>query len=265
MSVNYKELRSLMLDYLKRHQSGQFDVPSDIKSFYKSKGFELKEEDLTTVRQIIHELYFEGIFIPGPKIKENTISVSGQFHFPLYHLTQYGKSVLENPEYQPHDANGYLSHLKEEIPQVDQVIIRYLDEGLICYQKNLLFAAAVMIGCAAEKAMLLLIDSYGDAIRDPEKKQDYERETKSFMISHKWEALWKRLGAVSSSFPIQIRDDLGTILERIFDLIRTTRNDAGHPSGKKMEKETIHANLLLFPSYCKRVYSLVEYFSCNPI
>jgi hypothetical protein len=58
---------------------------------------------------------------------------------------------------------------------------------------------------------------------------------------------------------------LGTILERVFYLIRTARNDAGHPTGRKIEKEVIHANLLLFPSYCKRVYGLIEYFSSNQI
>lgn len=265
MAVEYKELRALMLDYLKNHPSGQFDIPSTIKSFYKSKGFDLKEEDLVIVQQIIHELYFEGIFILGPKIKENTMSISGQFCFPLFQLTEYGKHVLESQEYQPHDPDGYLSRLKNEIPKVDQVIICYLEEALSCYRKNLLLAAAVMIGCAAEKAMLLLIDAYGDSIRDPKHKQDYEKQTKSFMIAHKWKALWKRLEPLSPSLPIHLRDDLGTILERVFDLIRTTRNDAGHPTGKKIEKEAIHANLLLFPSYCKRVYGLITHFSSTQI
>ncbi len=85
------------------------------------------------------------------------------------------------------------------------------------------------------------------------------------MISQKYEALWKRLETIASRSTNHLGDDLHTILDRVFDLIRTTRNEAGHPTGEKIEKETVHANFLLFPGYCKRVYRLIEYFNNNQI
>jgi hypothetical protein len=54
---------------------------------------------------------------------------------------------------------------------------------------------------------------------------------------------------------------LRNIIDSTFDIIRTTRNDAGHPSGNIIEKETVHANLLLFPIFCRRIYGLIQQFS----
>jgi hypothetical protein len=68
--------------------------------------------------------------------------------FPLFHVTAYGEKVLENGEYQPYDPDGYLQKLQSEIPTVDPVIIRYLEECLSCFRQNLLLSAAVMLGCA---------------------------------------------------------------------------------------------------------------------
>ena len=261
MATEYRILRNNMLDYVGSHKEGQFDVPSTLKSYFAGKGITLDEKDLRTVQQIIHEFYHEGIIIPGTKIQVNTINQSGTLHFPHYQLTDYGQNVIDNTEYQPYDPEGYLSRIKTDIPEIDEVIIRYLEEGLSCFRKSLLFAAAVMIGCAAEKGMLLLVEAYGNSLTDPREKQEYEKETKIFIISRKRNDLWMRMEPLSPSLPKELREDLGTILERIFDLIRTTRNEAGHPMGKKIEKETMHANLLLFPIFCKRIYGLIRYFS----
>ena len=128
---------------------------------------------------------------------------------------------------------------------------------------NHLLAASVMTGCAAEKAMILLIEGFGNAITDAAAKTSYEKATKSRMIKNKYVALWDRIQkpAVQAQLPANVKDDLHTLLDRVFDLIRTTRNEAGHPTGKTIEKETVHANFLLFPSYCKRVYGLMAFFA----
>src|SRR5207253_1850209 len=86
--------------------------------------------------------------------------------WPFYKLSEYGKQVLASPEYQPHDAGGYISRLKQQISTLDPDVIRYLDESLQCFQRGTLLASAVMLGCAAEKAALLLIDAFGAAIQN---------------------------------------------------------------------------------------------------
>ena len=250
-----------MLDYVKRIKEGQFNLHGQIMLYFQSQDIQLDEDDLRTVEQIIHEFYLEGILVPGVKPKTDAISQGGTLIFPYYHLTEYGEQVVGTTEYQPHDPDGYLGRIKIELPEIDGVIIRYLEESLSCFRRNLLLAAAVMLGCAAEKAVLLLVQAYADSLCDTGERQKYENETKSFIISLKWKALWKRLEPLSASLPPSLGEDLGTILERVFDIIRTTRNDAGHPTGKTIEREAVHANLLLFPVFSKRVYALIRHFS----
>lgn len=54
-------------------------------------------------------------------------------------------------------------------------------------------------------------------------------------------------------------------LDGIFALIRAARNDGGHPTINDVSRETVHANLLLFPSYCERAYGLIQHLNANAI
>jgi len=249
-----------MLDYIKRVKEGDFDLYGHLRPYFQGLEIQLDDNDLRTVEQIIHEFYLEGILVPGAKPRANLISQGGTLVFPRYHLTEYGEKVVSTTEYQPHDPDGYLARIKTDIPEIDDVMIRYLEECLSCFRRNLLLAAAVMLGCAAEKAVLLLVQAFGDSLSGEEKAK-YEKETKSFIISQKWKALWKRLEPLSGSLPSPLGDDLGTTLEPVYHVIRVTRNEAGHPTGKTIEKETVHANLLLFPIFCRRIYGLIQHFS----
>ena len=260
MATEYNILRSKMLELVKNCQEGQFILPAGLKGYFQGQSIEL-DDDLRTVEQIIHEFYIEGILVPGVKPKANMTGQGGTLIFPHYHLTEYGEKVVGTTEYQPYDPDGYLARIKTDISEIDDVMIRYLEECLSCFRRNLLLAAAVMLGCAVEKAILLFVQAYGGSISNAGEKRKYENETESFIISRKWKALWKRLEPDAAVLPDQLGEDIGTIVERIFDIIRTTRNDAGHPTGRMIEKETVHANLLLFPIFSKRVYGLIRHFS----
>lgn len=261
MATEYNILRNKMLDFVRRNKEDKFDVLGTLRLYFKGQDLELDDADLKMVQQIIHEFYLEGILIPGKTLQVKTIHTSGILIFPHYQLTEYGEKVVSTNEYQLHDSDGYLARIKTEIPEIDEVIIRYMEECLSCFRKNLLLAAAVMLGCAAEKAILLFVQAYGGSISNAGERRKYENETESFIISRKWKALWKRLEPEAAKLPDKLGDDIGTIVERIFDIIRTTRNDAGHPTGRIIEKETVHANLLLFPIFSKRVYGLIRHFS----
>jgi len=264
MATDYSILRTHLLDYIRRgiaDQNAQFSI-DPLRSFFKSKDLDLDadEKDWCTIQQIIHEFYVEGIINPGKKMRSRITHTSHFLEFPLFHITEYGEKILQNTEYQPYDPGGYLQKIQAEIPTLDSVIIRYLEECLSCFRRNLLLSSAVMLGCASEKAVLLLIDSFGCTLQEADKIA-FEKETNIFIISRKYNALWSRLEPMARTLPDNLGDHLGNILDRTFDIIRTTRNEAGHPSGNAIEKETVHANLLLFPIFCKRIYRLINHFS----
>lgn len=257
MTIEYGRLRAILLEYLAAHPNGQVNVLDEfIYKFIQAKGLPVTHLNSRLICQIFHDFYLERIIAPGQKNP-----TSAPMDWPWYCVTEYGEKVLKSSEYQPYDPEGYLARIKREIPTIDNVVIRYLDEAMGCLRANFLMSAAVMTGCAAEKAILLLIEQYGVWISDPKKKRKYAEETAAkFGIKRKYDALWDRIAPTASQLPPDLGDDLHTILDRVFDLIRTTRNDAGHPSGKVIERETVNANLILFPGYCRRIYKLLEYY-----
>ena len=263
MPTDYSILRTHLLDSVRRSGTdphAQFSL-SSLRSFFESKGITLDSsgEDLRTIQQIIHEFYIEGIIIPGSRISPSTTSSSGFLIFPFYHITKYGEQVLKNTEYQPYDPNGYLQKMRTEIPNLDLVIVRYLEECLKLFSSQLLIVRGGNARMRFQKAVLLLIDSFGSTLQTD--KAAFEKETNTFIISRKYSALWSRLVPIAQTLPNGLGDQLGNIIDRTFDIIRTTRNEAGHPSGNAIEKETVHANLLLFPIFCKRIYKLINHFS----
>ncbi|MFC1792817.1 hypothetical protein ACFL3Q_04450 [Planctomycetota bacterium] len=137
MPTEYRILRSKMLEFITNRQEGDFTLHSELKGYFQGQSIELDDDDLRTVEQIIHEFYIEGILVPGFKPKANLTMQGGTLVFPRYHLTEYGEKVVSTAEYQPHDPDGYLARIKGEIPEIEDVIIRYLEEGLSCFRRNL--------------------------------------------------------------------------------------------------------------------------------
>lgn len=265
MAQEYAQIRRVLLDIIRRMPEWDFNLaPSDggIRREYDQKGCHLDDNDLFLLQQIVHELYVEKIIIPGDKTQR-----IGGFHWewPKYRLTEYGRNVLEHTEYQPYDPDGYLKRLQQEVQNIHSDVIRYLEEGLSCFRANYLLSASVMLGCAAEKAMLELIEAFRDWIQDDAEKRQFEKKIQNRFIKTQYNELWKKLEPLSSSMAPDLKDDLHTILDRVFDLIRTARNEAGHPTGKRIKREAVHANFLLFPGYCCRVYSLITHFQSNKI
>jgi hypothetical protein len=261
----YTELRNAALDYLRgSHIDNQINLSgnSGVRRFFDQRfPSGLRDTDGHNICDIFHELASEGIISPGT----GGLQGGTQFmHWPFFRITEYGRKALAANGYVPHDPDGYLRKFTTEFAAADPIILQYLEEGLLCMSRGFLRAAPVMLGCAAEKAMLILIETFRDAISDAGKKAAFEKDIKSWMISKKYEALWDKLNAIQGSLPGPLKDDLHTILDRTFDLIRTVRNDTGHPTGKKVDRDTVLANFIIFPVYYRRVFGLTYHYRTNP-
>ena len=55
MPTEYSILWSKMLDYIKRRKEGQFNLHSELKSYFQGLDIQLDDNDLRTVEQLIHE------------------------------------------------------------------------------------------------------------------------------------------------------------------------------------------------------------------
>ena len=99
-----------------------------------------------------------------------------------------------------------------------------------------------MLGGACEKAFLLLVEAYTQAIADPTRKHRFENDTKGKPIKRQWDQFEKqRVGCLTGLLPGDITEDLETALNGVFSMVRNYRNDAGHPTGHKIDREVLYA------------------------
>ncbi len=273
LNMPLSELSPLVLEAFKRSPQTQYlGLCNMVASIAVEKGFvpnpqgnaivyggsfSLSGRDEDRVREIIWNLIVERVVTIGMNNSNPA--------WPWLSLTEYGLEVVNSTEPVPHDPTGYLKRIKDTIPNIDPIILVYLEESLYTYNINALLSSTIALGCASEKALLLLIDSYANAIQDAGRKTKFINDTKGRMIKRQFEEFSKCLTNLIGNMPSNISDGLNTVLLGVFEMIRNNRNDAGHPTGKSIPKEYVFANLQVFISYCQKIYQLIEYLGNNPI
>jgi hypothetical protein len=273
LSLSLSELKPLVLEAFKRSPQTQYlnlcnavasiaiekklDTNPQGNSIVYGGGFCLSGRDEDRVREIIWNLVVERVVSIGMNNSNPA--------WPWLSLTEYGLDVVNSTEPVPHDPTGYLKRIKESIPEIDQIILIYLEESLNTYNINALLSSTIALGCASEKALLLLIDSYTNSMQDIGRKTKFINDTKGRMIKRQFDEFSKCITNLIGNMPINISDGLNTVLLGVFEMIRNNRNDAGHPTGKSIPKEYVYANLQVFIPYCQKIYQLIEYFDSNPI
>lgn len=117
--------------------------------------------------------------------------------WPWLRVTEYGQKVIESP----HDPSGYLDKLKEQRPQVDPVILTYIQEILRTYNVNCLLSSTITLGCASVKALLLLIEAYTNSIQNEDTKRRFIERTIGKPISRQFVELKKALEGIKGRLP----------------------------------------------------------------
>src|SRR5262249_7226244 len=88
------------------------------------------------------------------------------------------------------------------------------------------------------------------------------KATESKMIKQQFEEFERRLqDHLKGLLDRDLRADLETRLSGIFSMIREVRNEAGHPTGCTVSREVCYANLMVFPTYLRKVYDLIEWLN----
>lgn len=271
--LSLAQMRSLVMEAL-RNSRGSWTAGSAkldeleglIESLAQSKGIAMDRIEghfgglqQHRLRVVMSELSTSDIIVFG-----HTFS---QPDLPYFQITEYGKTCLEASEILPYDPDGYLAQLRIDVPDIDDVAMRYLSESLECLRRNCLMATTVMLGGATEQVFILLVESLGNAIQDTNRQRTFEKKAvNEWRLKPKFDHFRAEMTSVVAlpSFPNELKEDLDVKLLGIFSLIRRSRNDVGHPTGKPVSREDAHGALLLFPGYCKTAYALMDFFASNP-
>lgn len=268
LQIPFEELKSLVINSIRSHGTsfefmnlcntiGQKAVKQGIvnnphPTNYQGFDFSLQKKDENKIREIIWDLIIERVL---------TI---GDFHndsWPHLSLTEYGEKMIESEEPIPNDPSGYLSRIKNEIPDLDIVIEIYLSESIKTYNINQLLSATITLGCASEKALLLLLESYAETFVDKAHQERFIKKTEGKFIKNQFEEFDKDFRSIMGQLPNELKENYTNTLTGIFEMIRRNRNLAGHPTGKQIDKDTLFANLQVFIPYCKYIYDLKKYFN----
>jgi hypothetical protein len=277
--LEYAELRPLVLEALKMLANNRnidletiidkTDFVARSKGFYKevvrpytySRGHGgekyMPREDREKARHIVWELILQGVLMSGhDEFNPN---------LPFVLITTHGKEVLNSGELLPYDPDGYLRTLKSEIQNLDPIIEDYVFESLQAYQKGLMLSCAVMLGGASEKAFLIFLQNFTNALTNSAEKKRFQELQECIKTKYKFDQAKNKLMSIRSTLPKELGNELEFQFDGIFNLIRLSRNDAGHPSGRKVGRDEAFAYLIIFKKYCRKVYDLTDYFSSHPI
>lgn len=88
----------------------------------------------------------------------------------------------------------------------------YLEESIKTYNINALLSSTITLGCASEKALLLLIESYKNAIQDDGKQKKFAQKTEGRMIKRQFDEFTKCLTTIIGNMPTNISDGLNNVL-----------------------------------------------------
>lgn len=270
IKIPYDELKSLVINSIKEHENSfEFKnlcntignkvvkrgiVKSPHPDNFQAIYFPLQKKDENRVREILWDLIIERVLTIGDYQNDS---------WPHLSLTEYGEKVIESNQPVPNDTNGYLNRIKKEIPDLDSVIELYLSESIRTYNINQLLSATITLGCASEKALLLLIETYRDTFRDNTKQEKFIKKTEGKFIKIQFEEFDKDFRGIMGQLPNDLKDNYRNTLTGIFEMIRRNRNFVGHPTGKQIDKDTLFANLQVFIPYCRFIYDLKRYFINN--
>jgi hypothetical protein len=219
----------------------------------------LRRDDITLINEVIWDLIVERVLTVG--------SDSSNQELPFLRLTEFGSEVVKQQRWSPYDPDGYVRELREQAPALASLCQMYAEEALQCFRSGCYLAAVLMLGAASEGIVTELFRRFVAALKAgrvseaPSVEAKIEKEQS---IYRKYEVFRRHFDSlVKPKLPSELSDDLNLQLDGVFNLIRFYRNDAGHPTGTRIERMSAFTSLVLFVPYCKRVEDLANWLDAN--
>jgi hypothetical protein len=179
-----------------------------------------------------------------------------------WRLSADGQRVAKSGTWEPRDSDGYLDRIHREIPDLDNLAELYLTEALHSFDGRCYLAMSVMLGVAAERAFLVMAESYAASSMAgaPAMARELAKPRSNYFAL--WTEFRKRIEPIRQDLPDTLADAL--TLDAIADLIRLTRNEAGHPTGRKIDEDTARVHLTIAPMYLRKMQLLSAHCARMP-
>lgn len=156
----------------------------------------------------------------------------------------------------------YQSFINELISlDIDEIEKAYLYEACDCAARDNKLAAATMLGCAAEYLLINLCDAYWKYLKKngtTTESDAFERKViKAKSAYERLDEFEKRVEAKSDLFK-NFGFENPKLNFNFLDIVRQTRNQAGHPTGKVISKNDLKTHFGNYQHFIKLAHELIK-------
>jgi hypothetical protein len=270
---SFEEIRSAALDLLAGRETASYDLTQyqhlligvgevfarregkSQERRYQGQGLfgpdGLSASDQDLFLEVFWALFREGVITLGLN--------DANRQFPHFRISELGRRIASHQQgYFFHDVSSYESLVRSEVSAIDDVTVLYLKEAMQSFRAGCILASTVMLGVATEHTFLLLVETIeNNAIHAPTFASVGQQRT----ILQKVNKFKNIMDQELRSLPSDIKEDFDTHFAGILSIIRTFRNQAGHPTGRIMDREQAYVLLQLFIPYCKKMYQLMAHYA----
>ncbi|WP_059172299.1 hypothetical protein [Bacillus sp. FJAT-27445] len=228
---------------------------ADSHLLYSGHNTNFTPEEIQTLYAVFWTLLNQQVIAPG--------AYGESPNLPQFHVTRHGLECISANEVLPYDIDGYLSKVRS-IPNLNEWVKTYMTEAVKCFNANCNHAATIMIGLAAEKLTLDLIDGFKDYLKNNQAKFNVKGtinlngNTVDVAFEDEINGVWKISEQYRifndyydgvSRHPQAIKEVMDMSSRKVFhEFARMTRNEVSHPND--LEKDNTET-LLLFISFTK--------------
>ncbi len=179
-----------------------------------------------------------------------------------WRLSSDGRRIANGGSWEPRDPEGYLDRVRRQIPDLDELVELYLTEALQSFNGRCFLATSVMLGVAAERAFLVMAACYAASSVPGSRAMAKELARPRGNYFALWTEFRNRIEPVRQDLPNGLADSL--TLDAVADLIRLTRNEVGHPTGRQIDEDTARVHLTIAPTYLRKMRALTAHFAEKP-
>ena len=208
----------------------------------------LSADDAELVRDVFWDLFRQGFITLGLD--------DSNPQWPFFRLSHFGKTRLATGRpYQFTDTSTYIAMVRSHAPALDPITQMYLEEAVSSFYAGCYLASAVMLGAAAEKMFMDLLDV---VLANPAQAPRFQGAVRERHVLPKMTRFLRDLDQQKANLPQDLLEDLETHFAAIQAIIRRSRNDAGHPTGASIGRKHAYVNLQLFPPFARKVSHLAD-------
>lgn len=195
----------------------------------------------------------------GIVVKSFNSEKLGDPQIDIFHVTPWGLKVLRDNKPSPYDQQDFLKDIFDVINEFDKNTYFYLDQSLMCFSKFLYIPSAIMLGIAAEN---IIQEISKLAEKKTANKEGYKKILKEqrYSISGHMKAIELILiKNIKKKMPEPLQKNLEKEFDCFFEIIRLSRNEAGHPSEIRIDRDGAYGNFIIFRKFCKKAFKLKKW------